>query len=71
MPHSSRSLAAMVACLAMTACAIPAERIDDRVDLIAAAGSDVRPASTREWQASLHNLLPSHFVQQASGGELR
>ena len=71
MPQLLRGLAAMVACLAATACAIPAERIDDREGLIAAAGFDVRPANTREWQASLRNLPSSHFVQQARSDRLR
>lgn len=64
-------LAALVACLAIAACASPQERTVAREDLLSAAGFTVRPANTPERVASLRSLPPNKVVQRTRGGTVR
>jgi hypothetical protein len=51
----------------LTACESQQQRVEDREDLLAAAGFIVRPANTPERQDMLHRLPPHTFVQRVNG----
>jgi hypothetical protein len=51
----------------LTACESQQQRVEQREDLLAAAGFIVRPANTPERQAMLHRLPPHQFVQRVNG----
>jgi hypothetical protein len=51
----------------LTACESPQQRVEQREDLLSAAGFIVRPANTPERQAMLHRLPPHKFVQRVNG----
>ncbi len=53
--------------LALAACATPQQRVSTQEDHLAAAGFDVRPASTPERQAMLNRLPPHQFVLRKHG----
>ena len=51
----------------LTACQTPQQRVEQREDLLSAAGFIVRPANTPERQAMLNRLPPHKFVQRVNG----
>jgi hypothetical protein len=51
----------------LTACESQQQRVEEREDLLAAAGFIVRPANTPERQDMLHRLPPHTFVQRVNG----
>jgi hypothetical protein len=51
----------------LTACETQQQRVEQREDLLAAAGFVVRPANTPERQAMLHRLPAHSFVQRVNG----
>jgi hypothetical protein len=51
----------------LTACESQQQQVQDREDLLAAAGFIVRPANTPERQNMLHRLPPHTFVQRVNG----
>jgi hypothetical protein len=57
----------VLAAAALTACETQQQRVEQREDLLAAAGFIVRPANTPERQAMLHRLPPFKFVQRVRG----
>src|SRR5271170_6189828 len=52
---------------ALTACESQQQRVEQREDLLSAAGFIVRPANTPERQAMLKRLPPHQFVQRVNG----
>lgn len=62
------SLLVLVAAGAMlSACVSPQQRVQEREDLLAAAGFTAQPANTPQRRAALHSLPPHRFVQRAQG----
>jgi hypothetical protein len=57
----------LLAGASLTACESQQQRVEDREDLLAAAGFIVRPANTPERQDMLHRLPPHTFVQRVNG----
>jgi hypothetical protein len=53
--------------LALTACESQQQRVEQREDLLSAAGFIVRPANTPERQAMLNRLPPHKFVHRVNG----
>ena len=51
----------------LTACESQQQRVEQREDLLSAAGFIVRPANTPERQAMLNRLPPHKFVQRVNG----
>ena len=51
----------------LTACQTQQQQVEQREDLLSAAGFIVRPANTPERQAMLHRLPPHKFVQRVNG----
>ena len=51
----------------LTACETQQQRVEQREDLLSAAGFVVRPANTPERQAMLHRLPAHTFVQRVNG----
>lgn len=51
----------------LTACETQQQRVEQREDLLSAAGFVVRPANTPERQDMLHRLPPHTFVQRVKG----
>jgi hypothetical protein len=51
----------------LTACKSQQQRVEQREDLLSAAGFVVRPANTPERQAMLNRLPPHKFVQRVNG----
>ena len=49
------------------ACTTPQQRVEDKENLLAAAGFTARPANTPERQTMLHSLPPDKFVQRQRG----
>ena len=47
----------------------PQQRVEDKEDLLAAAGFAARPANTPQRQAMLRRLPPDRFVQRARGNQ--
>ena len=61
MPRIKRRLAFFVVCLVMSACA---NQVQNKEDMLAAAGFTLVPANTPQRQASLSALPPHKFVHQ-------
>ncbi len=61
------AVAALSTGLALSACTTPQERVQQREDLLAAAGFSIRPANTAARQQALSHLPPHHFVQRTHG----
>lgn len=68
--HHLTPLAALAACLAVTACASPQQRAENRENLLSAAGFTVLPANTPERVASLRTLPANKVVQQTRDGSV-
>lgn len=51
----------------LTACQTQQQQVEQREDLLSAAGFIVRPANTPERQAMLNRLPPHKFVQRVNG----
>ena len=60
-------LALAAACVLLSACATPQQIVQDREDLLAAAGFTLRPANTPQRQDLLRALPPNRFVQRVRG----
>jgi hypothetical protein len=60
-------LALAAACVLLSACATPQQIVQDREDLLAAAGFTLRPANTPQRQDLLRTLPPNRFVQRVRG----
>lgn len=71
---SPRSMPALAACLAaamaLSACATPQQRVEQREDLLSAAGFTIRPANTPARQQAMAKLPPHHFVQRTHGDQV-
>ncbi|HYZ32150.1 MAG TPA: hypothetical protein VE684_07705 [Crenalkalicoccus sp.] len=63
------ALAAVLA-LALAACTSPAQRVEQRENLLAAAGFVQQPANTPERVAALRRLPPHHFVRRVEGNQV-
>lgn len=55
--------------LALGACQSVPEKIENKEDLLAAAGFVAQPANTSQRQASMKKLPPNKFVRQANGSD--
>ena len=51
----------------LSACQTQQQRVEQREDILSAAGFIVRPANTPERQTMLHRLPPHTFVQRVNG----
>jgi len=60
-------LALVAACALLSACATPQQIVQNREDLLAAAGFTIRPANTPQRQDLLRTLPPNRFVQRVRG----
>ncbi len=60
-------LALAAAGVLVSACATPQQVVQNREDLLAAAGFTIRPANTPQRQDLLRTLPPNHFVQRVRG----
>lgn len=58
------SLAFASICLLLSACATPQQIVQDREDLLIAAGFTLRPANTPQRAALLRTLPPNRFVRR-------
>jgi hypothetical protein len=61
------ALAAFVICTALSACA---SVVQNKEDMLSAAGFTLVPANTPQRQASLSSLPPHKFVHQVRGGKV-
>jgi len=68
MNRSVSVLAVIGLCLAVSACAT--QRVEQKEDLLAAAGFTLVPANTPQRQASLKTLPPHKFVRQIRGNNV-
>lgn len=68
--HHLTPLAALAACLAVTACASPQQRAENRENLLSAAGFTVLPANTPERVTSLRTLPANKVLQQIRNGSV-
>ena len=71
MQRPATYLAALAACLAVSACATPQQRAENRENLLAAAGFTARPANTPERVASLRTLPANKVVRRIRGDAIR
>lgn len=71
MAHSLSNLAAVAACLAISACAASPQRAVSQENLLTAAGFTALPATTPERIAFLRRLPPNRVVQRNRGGTAR
>ena len=55
--------------LLASGCTNPQQRVQNKEDLLAAAGFIARPANTPERQAMLRRLPPDRFVRRARGNQ--
>ncbi len=62
------TLMLLAACVAISACA--AAQVQNKEDMLAAAGFTLVPANTPERQASLSSLPPHKFVHQVHNGAM-
>ena len=62
-------LALLGVALLVSGCTNPQQRVENKEDLLAAAGFIARPANTPERQAMLHRLPPDRFVRRARGNQ--
>jgi hypothetical protein len=60
-------LALAAAGVLVSACATPQQVVQNREDLLAAAGFTIRPANTPQRQDLLRTLPPNRFVQRVRG----
>jgi hypothetical protein len=63
-------LATFSLCLAASACISPAQRVQSKEDVLAAAGFTLVPANTPQRQDSLASLPPHKFVRQVRGDKV-
>ncbi|HYZ62846.1 MAG TPA: hypothetical protein VE650_10365 [Acetobacteraceae bacterium] len=64
------SLAFAAVCVLLSACASQQQVVQQREDLLAAAGFTVRPANTPQRQTLLRTLPPNRFVQRVRGDQV-
>jgi hypothetical protein len=57
-------------CVMLSACASPAQRVQNKNDMLAASGFTLLPADTPRRQASLASLPPHKFVRQERGAKV-
>jgi hypothetical protein len=69
MPCRYSFLASLGLAILLSACMSQQQRVENKEDLLAAAGFVARPANTPERQAMLHRLPPDRFVQRARGNQ--
>ena len=65
MPFRNSLLALLGPVLLLSSCTNPQQRVENKEDLLAAAGFIARPANTPERQAMLRRLPPDRFVRRA------
>ena len=70
MPSLKGSLVAFATCVVMSACTSPAQRVQNKEDMLAASGFTVAPANTPQRKASLASLPPHKFVRQVHGDKV-
>jgi hypothetical protein len=66
----STLLLAMSTCIAISGCATPVERANEKNDLLAAAGFHIVPVTTDQQRAQLETLPPNRVVQKVKDGKL-
>ncbi|HVJ51794.1 MAG TPA: hypothetical protein VM689_04995 [Aliidongia sp.] len=64
------SLAMLALTGLLAACASKQELVQNKEDLLAAAGFSVLPATTPERQQQMASLPPNHFLSRTQGGKL-
>jgi hypothetical protein len=67
MPRLTSALPAFGLCVALLACA---QAVQNKEDMLAAAGFTLVPANTPQRQASLTSLPPHKFIHQVHGGRV-
>jgi len=70
MPSLTGSLVAIAACVVLSACTSPAQRVQNKEDLLVASGFRFTPANTPQRHASLASLPPHKFVLQVRDNKL-
>ena len=70
MPSLKGSLVAFATCVVLSACVSPAQRVQNKEDMLAASGFTLAPANTPQRQASLASLPPHKFVRQERGDKV-
>jgi hypothetical protein len=70
MARFAGSFVAFAICVAVSACTSPAERVQNKEDMLAASGFTLLPANTPERQASLASLPPHKFDRQMRGDQV-
>jgi hypothetical protein len=70
MARFARRSAAFAVCVAVSACVSPAQRVQNKEDMLAASGFTLVPANTPERQTSLASLPPHELALQVSGDQV-
>ena len=70
MPSLTGSLVGIATCVVLSACTSPAQRVQNKEDLLVASGFKFTPANTPQRQASLASLPPHKFVLQVRDNKL-
>jgi hypothetical protein len=70
MPSFTGRLVAFAMCVVVSACVSPAQPVQNKNDMLAAAGFRLAPATTPQRQASLASLPPHKFVRQERGDKV-
>jgi hypothetical protein len=66
----TRRSAAFAVCVTVSACVSPAERVQNKEDMLAASGFTLVPVNTPERQASLASLPPHKLALQVRGDQV-
>jgi hypothetical protein len=69
-PRWSTVLIAISASIAISGCATPVERANEKNDLLAAAGFHIVPVTTDQQRVQLETLPPNRVVQKVKDGKV-
>jgi hypothetical protein len=64
------SLVAIATCVVLSACTSPAQRVQNKENMLVASGFRFTPANTPQRQASLASLPPHKFVPQVRDNKM-
>jgi hypothetical protein len=71
MSQIKTTIAILGACAAIAACTTPQQRVNNKEDMMSAAGFKVLPANTPARQSALATLPPHKFVREVKNGQVR
>ena len=71
MSSTKTTIAILGMCAAIAACTSPQQRVENKEDMMSAAGFKFLPANTASRQTALATLPPHKFVREIKNGQVR